>query len=55
MRLRFLCRPEVTVFEERHQAYKMLTLKVVAQADGTSEVSGALVSGLRVGNMETVP
>jgi site-specific DNA recombinase len=34
--------------EERHQVYKMLRLKVVANADGTLEVSGAFKEGLPI-------
>ena len=40
--------------EERHRVYRMLRLRVMAHVDGTLELSGALVSTLDVGNLETV-
>jgi site-specific DNA recombinase len=40
--------------EERHQVYKMLRLRVVAQVDGTLEVRGAFGAGFDVCEKETV-
>jgi len=40
--------------EERHQVYKMLRLRVVAQVGGTLEVRGAFGAGFDVCEKETV-
>ncbi len=38
--------------EERHQFYKMITLKVVSPPDGPLEVSGAFFPGQKLGTLE---
>ncbi|MDX6381883.1 MAG: site-specific recombinase, partial [Rubrobacteraceae bacterium] len=37
--------------EDRHRVYRLLNLRVVANTDGTLEVSGALINGQKLGDL----